>query len=259
MSETLSAFDTVADSYDGQFTRTTIGSLMREAVWARCAARFSRGSRVLEMNCGTGEDALWLAQYGVEVIATDVSAPMLRVARDKLSASPARAAARFEQLAWEDLDCFSEGEFDGALSNFGGLNCVADLRAAAKALATKLRPGAVAILCIMGPVVPWEWGWFLAHGNPKSAFRRLRRGGTTWSGMTIRYPSIRATRRAFSSDFRVLRVAAIGALMPPPYAGKWIGRYPRALSALNRLERKLDSLWPLPWFADHFLVEFERV
>ena len=53
------------------------------------------------------------------------------------------------------------GPFDGALSNFGGLNCVDDLGV------RRLRPGlggaarGVALLCVMGPVVPWEWGWFL--------------------------------------------------------------------------------------------------
>ena len=59
---------------------------MRRAVWARCAARFAPGSRVLEMNCGTGEDALWLVHRGVQVFATDVSPAMLQVAQSKLAA-----------------------------------------------------------------------------------------------------------------------------------------------------------------------------
>src|SRR3954447_11979042 len=65
-----SVFDAVADSYDAQFTHTTIGALMREVVWRRLGARFAAGSRVLEMNCGTGEDALWMARRGVNVLAT---------------------------------------------------------------------------------------------------------------------------------------------------------------------------------------------
>ena len=45
---------------------------MRAAVWARCAARFRPGFRILEMNCGTGEDARWLASQGMQVLATDI-------------------------------------------------------------------------------------------------------------------------------------------------------------------------------------------
>lgn len=196
------------------------------------------------MNCGTGEDALWLAHRGVQVLATDASPAMLRVAESKLAASPGSAPAQLARLAWEELGTFEAGPFDGVLSNFGGLNCVGDLRAAACALAARLRPGAAAILCIMGPTVPWEWLWFLARGNPTAAFRRLRRNGTEWSGMTIHYPSIAKTRRAFAPDFRLLRASALGALLPPPYTEKLLGRFPRVLAGLDRVERRFELYGP---------------
>src|SRR5438105_630832 len=83
------------------------------------------------------------------------------------------------------------------------------------------QPGARALLCVMGPLVPWEWGWYLAHGQPRKAFRRLRAGGTPWRGLTIRYPSAGALRRAFAPHFAARRVAAVGALIPPSYAEPW--------------------------------------
>jgi SAM-dependent methyltransferase len=232
---------------------------MREAVWKRLAVRFASGSRVLEMNCGTGEDALWMAQRGVSVLATDISPLMLRVAEAKVCAAPGTVAVQFRKLAWEELDTLEEGPFDGMLSNFGGLNCVRDLRDAARSLAAKLQRGAIAMLCIMGPAVPWEWGWFLMRGKPAAAFRRLHRNGVNWSGIAIQYPSIGNTRRAFSPDFRMLRVSALGALLPPPYTGSWMDRCPRILGALNRMERSWETTWPLPQLADHYLIEFERV
>lgn len=259
MSSAVSVFDVMADAYDRQFTQTTIGVTMRRAVWARCAVRFVAGSHVLEMNCGTGEDALWLAHRGVQVLATDVSPAMLRIAEKKLAASPGSAAARFQRLAWEDLDSLHQGPFDGVLSNFGGLNCVDDLRGIARALSAKLRPGAPAILCIMGPMAPWEWAWFLSKGRPAAAFRRLRRGGTTWSGVRIHYPSIAKTCRAFSPEFRLLRVSALGALVPPPYTEIKMGRYPRVIAALDRLERRFETVRVLSMFADHYLMELERL
>jgi SAM-dependent methyltransferase len=219
------AFDAHAATYDRQFTNTASGTRMRRAVWKRCEARFPEGASILEMNCGTGEDARWLAERGVRVLATDISPAMLAVARAKVT-SP---LVRFQELAWEDLAALDEGPFDGVLSNFGGLNCVEDLRPIAHALAAKLRPGAIAILCIMGPVVLWEWVRFLARGNPSAAFRRLKPGGTQWSGATIRYPSIGQTRRAFSPEFRMLRVSAVGTVLP------------------------------LPWLADHYLLELKRL
>jgi SAM-dependent methyltransferase len=232
---------------------------MRSAVWARCAARFAPGSRVLEMNCGTGEDAVWLAQRGVHVLATDLSPAMLAVAASKFVAVPGAVTVQFQQLAWEDLGSLNQGPFDGALSNFGGLNCVRDLHSAASALGKTLRPGATAILCIMGPLVPWEWIWFLGQGHAARAFRRMRPNGARWSGVTIRYPSIGTTRRAFAPAFRLLRVAAIGAVLPPPYTEPRLGRHRQLLAALNHFERRFETWWPLPWLADHYLMELERL
>ncbi|MBV8854976.1 MAG: class I SAM-dependent methyltransferase [Sinobacteraceae bacterium] len=259
-------FDPLAADYDQQFTHTRIGRMMREAVWARCAARFAPGSRVLEMNCGTGEDALWLAQQGIEVLATDVSPAMLQIAQRKLAAADAAmmrvrfsqvCAPQFRCLAWERLHTLEAAGFDGALSNFGGLNCVADLSRAAPALADKLRPGAVAVLCIMGPLVPWEWLWFVRRAEWGRAFRRLR-GTARWRGIEVHYHSISATRRAFAPYFRLLRLAAIGALLPPPYTeASWVGKE-GTLRRLQRLERAAGRCWPLPQLADHYLMELRR-
>ena len=115
------AFSELADSYDDTFTDTSIGRVMRSAVWARLGATFVNGDRILELNCGTGVDASWLGTRGVQVIATDAAPGMVEVARARgVDAHVCRA---------EDIDDFAEahGPFDGALSNFGGLNCVDDL------------------------------------------------------------------------------------------------------------------------------------
>jgi SAM-dependent methyltransferase len=283
-----SPFDDMAAGYDSSFTDSAIGTIMRRAVWRRMDACFHAGDRVLELNCGTGADAVYLGRRGVRVLATDVSAAMVTVARDKVERAGLADRVEVRQLAIEQLELgrrdtrpeirdqllvspvsglrsdvsglplSPSGTFDGALSNFGGLNCVADLCGVAAGLAACLRPGGVALLCIMGPLVPWEWAWFLAHGKLRNAFRRLRPGGVTWRGLAIRYPTIGAVRRAFAPGFRLRRAAAIGALIPPSYAESWAARRSRLLGALDRWERRAETLPPLPWLADHYLLEMER-
>jgi SAM-dependent methyltransferase len=291
-----SPFDAMAADYDRSFTESQIGALMRQAVWRRLDARFRPGDRVLELNCGTGEDAVYLARRGVRVLATDIAPAMLEVARAKVARAGLEDLVEMRQLAIEELAAtrdtrhetrdtrhetwgdspvsglrslvsglWSPGlpvsrsdPFDGALSNFGGLNCVADVRGVADGLANCLRPGGWALLCVMGPLVPWEWAWYLRRGQPAKAFRRLRRGGVVWRGLTIRYPSIGAVRRAFAPAFRLRRVSAVGALVPPSYAESWALRRGRLLERLGRWERRLAAWPPLPWLADHYLLELER-
>jgi SAM-dependent methyltransferase len=233
---------------------------MRQAVWRRLDRHVCPGDRVLELNCGTGEDAIHLAALGASVLATDVSPGMVDVARAKVLERGLAAQVSVRQLAIEDIapDLGNEAPFDGVLSNFGGLNCVADLRAVARGLAQVVPPGGWVLLCVMGPLVPWEWAWYLGHGQVHKALRRLRPGGVTWRGLTIRYPSIRTLRRAMAADFRLQRVNAIGAFVPPSYAEAWAGRHPIWLERLDRWERRVEALPPLPWLADHYLAEFER-
>ncbi|HKH46529.1 MAG TPA: class I SAM-dependent methyltransferase [Thermoanaerobaculia bacterium] len=254
-------FDALAAEYDAYFTTTPLGTHLREAVWRRLDARFSPGDRVLELACGTGEDAVHLARRGVRVTATDPSPGMLEEARRKVASAELDGSIVFHQLAAEELAAAADalpGPFNGAFSDFGGPNCFADLGAVARALARRLRPGAPVLLCVMGPLVPWEWIWYLGQGDPKKAFRRLRPGGLAWRGMTVRYPSIRALRRAFAPGFRTLRTGAVGAFLPPTYTEEWIRRHPRLLAALSRWERRLERMPPLPWLADHYLIEMER-
>ena len=253
------AFDALAADYDAQFTHSRIGTLMRQAVWRRLDSCFRPGQRMLELNCGTGEDAVHLGQRGVRVLATDLSREMLEVTRRKVARTRLTAIVQVQQLALEHLYKVEAPPFDGALSNFGGLNCVGELSGVGHALAARLRPGALVLLCVMGPLVPWEWGWFLCHGAPRTAFRRLRPGGVVWRGLTIHYPSIRTLSRAFSPAFRFCRASAIGVLLPPSFAESWMVRHPRLLTFLNRRERRLEALPPLPWLADHYLLELERL
>jgi len=253
-------FDRMAADYDRSFTEGTIGQRVRAAVRRRLQAAFRPGERVLELNCGTGEDAVHLASRGIRVLATDVSTEMLAMARAKVERAGLAGLVEVTRMPIEDLARHPPtGSFDGVLSNFGGLNCVDDLPGVAAGLAAMTRPGARALLCVMGPAVPWEWGWYLAHGRPREATRRLRRAGAAWHGLTIRYPSIGRMRRAFAPHFAQRRVSAIGALLPPTFAEPWAARHPRLLAALDHLERRAETTWPLPWLADHFLIELERV
>lgn len=252
-------FDALAAEYDDAFTRSAVGGVMRAAVWNIIDPLFQPGAEVLEMSCGTGEDALHLARRGVRVRATDISSGMLAQASAKARHFGQAERVRVQRLDLNAADWAldSSGAFDGALSNFGGFNCVADLPAAAAKLAHLLKPGAALALCVMGPWVPWEWGWFLLEGKPRKAFRRLP-GVTEWRGIKIFYPSLRALRSALAAHFDFQSATAVGTLVPPSYAEAWAQRHPNALALLNRWERRFERSALLVALADHYLAIFKR-
>lgn len=252
-----SPFDALAAGYDASFTSSAVGRRMRAALWRRYDAGFAAGASVLDLGCGTGEDALHLASRGVSVLGVDAAPAMVAEAERKAAAAGVSVRPAFRALPIERLSELAGSHFDGAYSSFGALNCV-DLAAAGAALAGLLPPRAPAILCLMGRHVPWEWAYYGAKGDRARAFRRLARGGREWRGLLVRYPTPRQAARSLSPWFETRRAWALGALVPPTYVEGWASRHPRALALLDRVERALERVPPLPSLSDHYVLELER-
>jgi SAM-dependent methyltransferase len=254
------AFDPVAGTYDAVFTHTPIGRALRELVWLRLGATFQPSQRVLDIGCGTGEDALRLAGTGVCVVGTDASSQMIEVARKKALGLDPRGRVEFRCLPMEQIGAGFEGEtFDGVLSNFGAVNCAEDLPALVSAVAARLAPGAPLLWVVMGRYVPWEWLWYLFRGEWRKALRRLQPGGVTWRGTTVRYPTPAQMRSLLCPYFSVRRITPLGFALPPSYAAAWLARSPRALRYLTRLEMLAQDVGPLASVADHYIVEAARL
>lgn len=253
------AFDGLAPGYDAQFTATALGRTLRAITWRRFERSFAGREYLLDLGCGTGEDAVHLAKLGHRVLATDASLQMVRMATHKAECAGCADRIRFLWLPMEKLGALAGERFDGAYSNFGAMNCVQDFRAVAQDLAGLVPAGAPVSLVIMGRYVPWEWSWYLARGDFSTAFRRLRRGGASWRGMQIQYPTPAMLARCFAPHFAAPRVSPLGLALPGSYAAPLLERVPRLLSALTGIERFARHRSGLAPFADHYIFEARRL
>lgn len=112
-----------------------------DVLWRRkavAALGLSSGARVLDLCCGTGDQATALCRRGARVAAADFCVPMLAIARKKFQkvAAPRPAALAADALALP----FPDRHFQGATVSFG-LRNVADLDASLRQLAAVLKPG----------------------------------------------------------------------------------------------------------------------
>ncbi len=256
----VNGFDAAAPSYDRDFTNTTLGRLLREAVHTELA-KLPPGSHVLELGCGTGEDATWLAERGHQVTAVDGSVAMLRVTAEKAAAL--NVTMHTHQVDLRRPGSALHGELhDAAFSNFGPLNCVEDRRAVAAWLAARLRPGSLVIAVVMGPLCPWEWLWHGLHGDLTAATRRLRGRSNAHVGggghVEVYYPSARTLRRELQPWFDHMHTRGIGVLLPPSEVAHVVDALPRLFTPLAKLERAVDRSILSRWFNDHYLSVFVR-
>jgi SAM-dependent methyltransferase len=256
------AFDRLASAYDSLFTFSAIGRAQRDAVWEYALRVFAKGSHILELNCGTGEDALFLESEGMSVTACDASMGMIEEARQKADGI-SNARIEFLVLRTEEIDSLPETpRIDGVFSNFSGLNCVGDLRSVAQALSKRLPQRAPLLLCFSTRYCLCEVIYFLLHGEPKKAMRR-------WKGSSqahfdtlefpVFYPRLAQIRRAFAPEFRLVSTIGIGIAVPPSYVESWISRRPRLLKLMDAID-DLIRTWPvMRTFGDHMLIHLERV
>ncbi len=248
----LPAFDALAPTYDQDFSTSIIAGELRTRAHKRLAQHFQPGAHVLELGCGTGEDARSLARRGVQVTATDASPAMLSIARAKTAAEP---LIRVEPLNLNHLP--SEfPTFDGAFANFGVLNCLADWRPFAAWLAARLPVSGIAAFGVMSPLCLWEMGWHSLHGNFPTAFRRLR--PARFGELSIHYPTIRQLTREFAPYFHRIHVEPLGLCLPPSDVYGALERHSRLLQTLTALDRAFSRARPLALLADHYWIEFRR-
>lgn len=268
--ETASAFDLIAADYDKVYGTegNAMMTWMRQQNLAILINAFPTGSHLLELGCGSGDEAVALAVKGYKVLATDISPKMAMITRKKavelqlgnLVKVVAVPAGHIGMLQPKNL-------FDGAYASFGSLNCESDLSKVAAGLASLLKPGTRFVISVMGSTCLFEIIWYLLHLRPCSAFRRFKRG---WqlapvagqAGVEVliptRYLSARDIDRAFGEFFTIERVFALPLLLPPPYADRLYRRYRAIFKYLELWDLHLRAQWPWRYLGDHIQIVLRK-
>ncbi|QWF79829.1 class I SAM-dependent methyltransferase [Amycolatopsis sp. CA-230715] len=108
---------------------------------------------VLDLGCGDGGDALWLARRGWRVTAVDISA----VAVERL-AELARSRGLAVTAERHDLnESFPDGRFDLVCACYFHTSFDLDRAKVLRAAAHALRPGGLLLVVDHGSTAPWSW------------------------------------------------------------------------------------------------------
>jgi SAM-dependent methyltransferase len=262
LQETRCAFDSAAADYDGPLGNNALIQRMRSAMWRTLGKLFLPGSRLLDLGCGTGIDAVYLAACGYEIVAIDWSPRMVERTRTRIADAGLQGRVLAQAIGVHELDQLRGQTFDGIYSDLGPLNCAPDLRATSHACAALLKPGGKLVASVIGRVCPWEWTYYALCGDwDRARVRRARQAvpvnlnrHTVWT----RYYSPREFYRAFAHEFELTHYCALGLFLPPPYLIRWYERGRAVLATLGWLDDHLGG-WPLLRnVGDHFLMVLTR-
>lgn len=261
--DTRDAFDSVASDYDGPRGNNRLIADMRTEMWRWLDATFAPPSRLLDLGCGTGLDAVRMATLGHFVTATDWSPLMVQRTHDRVARAGLSHRVQVVAIGGQDLQRLDSGTgYDGVYSNLGPLNCVPDLRDVSRQCARLLRPGGTLVFTVIGRICPWELAHYLRQRKWRRASVRFTRNfvpvGMNNHTIWTRYYAPREFYRYFRGDFRLQHFRGVCVFAPPPYL-MWVAeRQPRCYERLWRLDRRTCG-WPLiRGMGDHFLIVMKR-
>ena len=260
---TAAAFTRQSKIFDGLFSGNPIIRYKRQRVRNVLHEHLHPGSRILEINSGTGEDAIWFAQQGHYVHATDISEGMQKVLREKICFEGLQRNITSEKCSYTSLEKLQDqGPYDLIFSNFAGLNCTEELSRVIRSFGRLLQPNGKIVLVLLPPFCLWEL-LMVFRGRFRTAFRRF----FSKQGIPARVEGISITCwyynpgfiiKQLKSEYNLLGVEGICSIVPPSYIEHFAERYPILYRFLQKKEGQLKSKWPWRSIGDYYIISMQK-
>jgi ubiquinone/menaquinone biosynthesis C-methylase UbiE len=257
------AFDKQAKYFDELYGHDTIIAYKRARVWEHVERFLKPGSNILELNAGTGEDAIHFASLEHRVHATDISTSMQRILVDKVQQAGLTQKITNEICSFTELENLEQqGPYDHIFSNFAGLNCTADLDKVLQSFIHLVRPGGFVTLVILPKFCLWEF-LLLFKGMFRTAFRRFsgKKGAQAHiDGQLFRcwYYQPSYLRKHLAADFKQVTLEGLCTIVPPSYIQNFAEKRPRLFKRLVKMENRWKAAWPWRSIGDYYVITLER-
>jgi len=258
------AFNEQSAVFDQQYSSNSIIHYKRDRVRQHVTRYIQPASNILELNAGTGEDAIFFAQLGHNLHATDISLGMMDRLLQKIEQHGLQENISTELCSYTSLENLkNKGPYDLIFSNFAGLNCTQELDKVLQTFEALLKPGGVVTLVMLPKFCLWET-LLLFRGKFKTAFRRFNNQTGSLSHIEGKYfkcwyyhpHQITETLR---NSFKLLSIEGLCVAVPPSYILHFAEKYPRVYRFLVKKENVLKNKWPWKYMGDYFIISLKKI
>jgi ubiquinone/menaquinone biosynthesis C-methylase UbiE len=257
------AFTGQSDIFDDLYNADTIINYKRGRVRDHVLQYLKPGSSILELNSGTGEDAVYFAGKGHRVYATDIALGMQEKLKLKVTRHHLTNLVSNELCSYTALDKLkNKGPYDLIFSNFAGLNCTNELDKVLVSLSPLLKPNGLITLVILPKFCLWET-LLLFKGKFRTAFRRFfssngRTAHIDGSYFKCWYYNPSYITGRLKDQFNVLNIEGLCTIVPPSYIDGFAEKYPAAYNFLKKKEAQLKGRWPWKYVGDYYIISLRK-
>ncbi|HEY1871901.1 MAG TPA: class I SAM-dependent methyltransferase [Chitinophagaceae bacterium] len=257
------AFNRQSENFDELYSSNAIIHYKRKRVRDHLLKHLKPGSSILELNAGTGEDAVFLAHHGYTVHATDISEGMQEKLMEKVGRYGLNRMVSSEVCSFTALEKLkNRGPFDCIFSNFAGLNCTGDLDKVLGGFDSLLKPGGMVVLVLLPRFCLWET-LLLFRGKFKTATRRFfsskgRKANIEGLSFKCWYYSPKELKQKMSTKYASLELEGLCTIVPPSYLENFPEKFHRVYLFLCSVENKFCKSWPWKSIGDYFIATFRK-
>lgn len=252
-------FSSIYEEYEAMSTSNFIDISRRNFIRKEVESYLKPSHSILEINAGSGIDAVYFAQKGFDILATDIATTSANYISDKIELLQLKNIA-FQKCSFTDLNNLKKGKFDCIFSNYGGLNCIDNLKSVFNQFENLLNPNGYVSLVIMPPYYPIELLTVL-KGN-RNAFRRLNKNGTIANvenqQIETFYYTPTQVKKSLGSKFKHIKTLNIGTFYPSSHY-KWAMNNKKIMNTLINFDQWVNKLpLPIKGIGDYFMITFQK-
>lgn len=254
------AFSRQSGIFDRLYKQNKLSEYLREKFRDEVNSHLKPNSRILELNCGTGMDAIYFAEKGHTILATDNARGMLAQLDQKIIEQGLQKNIQTLRCSFHDIDSIKDKKFDHIVSNFGGLNCTDNLKDVLVKLSPLLTESGKITLVVMPKISPWEL-LMAFKGKFKTAFRRFQKKTPAHiEGVHFfcYYYNPGYVTRILKKEFRLVSLKGIFITVPPEFYEDFVERYPKLFNILSKIDNRICRFFPFNYCCDHFMITMQK-
>ncbi len=255
-------FSDIAYDYEALDKTSGLIHWMRNRIRKHFIGTLDTNSSILEINCGSGIDAVFFAKKGYKVHATDIAEGMIGYVRSKIISENLDNYLTCGVLSFEELHSLKEKRYSHIFSNFGGLNCSSpeELEKAFNSFKEVLEPYGCITLVIMPRICLWEF--LKIFKGDATAFRRLKKKGILANikgeKVLTYYHSTKRIKDLLKEDFTDFKIENICFLGPTGNHIHFYEKYPFLFKILSSFDTLTNKIPFLRGYGDYYIISAKR-